>query len=420
MVPLRYFLISAFLLLNAGAFAQKELRYCESFPYYFRIAGDTGVANLPLFANYLNRFYTDEYKKGVADEFKRGAYIEKKKMEFRREIYAADFTKPYLLPVFGGEIGEYDFFSGGFVFNFPARDSLFGRFSKNSIFFINNIININEFDTALFFKMSNAESVKFIKNLKKKDGIPDRSVRFYCYYSIVNEKLMDDGFRNNVGMDQGVDIYLQKIVIRMSNGKRISYLPHEKFEDPADGFKTLNGKEYYYFKLTGWGNNREVLCSQNDAWQYYKVVEKKDGVVTGPVLSINRVGDTTATESCIYYYPAGSLLNGASRYTNHLAYGPANAMGRYWYPRTYIANYKNGFLDGATAYYTASQLNLVRSYEKGRARGYTIFCKDDHVDAVYLYADDKEVGREFYTERNQGALPDEVKKLFYEFRANRN
>ena len=123
MVPLRYFLISAFLFLNAGAFAQKELRYCESFPYYFRIAGDTGVANLPLFANYLNRFYTDEYKKGVADEFKRGAYLDKKRMEFRREIYAADFTKSYLLPVFGGEIGEYDFSSGGFVFNFPARDS---------------------------------------------------------------------------------------------------------------------------------------------------------------------------------------------------------------------------------------------------------------------------------------------------------
>lgn len=279
-----------FLLFSAtyiSSFGQSQINNETSFLFYLKIyykeISDVTVAE------YASKYDKSNYEVIKNDEFKKVKYINQTKEKIKNKINALNFNKEYYFTV-KSEFGKYDFSDN----SFPIT-SLFKGYQLTSNYAggplnFGWMINMDYFDYKIKLPADKAENI--VNSRKDISGYVDRTVETKFIFSFVNQHFHNYEI-NDEYFGTWLVIYLTRIEF-YSNGNLLSAIqPFVNFEDPASGYKVLNGKETIYF-------GGQTI-----------VVNRVNGLPSGPVLFYStKYQSLEKLENCSYYFPTFSQSSG--------------------------------------------------------------------------------------------------------------
>lgn len=288
---------------------------------------------------YGNSFYKEEYKQAKQNEFTRKATIERIKEEINGGAAQINFSNPYYVNT-TAELSEYNFDRETFTLSYLKTEV--GLTSKDfdiraSLAYF---VNYDDFNTTIQVKTSKAQKIVAAFSNNK------RQVQAKLIFNFVNQPIYEsprDQFPFTFNIDRiGFNVYLKKIELYSNAELFATILPNEEYEDPINGYKSLNGEEVINFK-----NETIKLTREN-------------GNPKGAITYYTNKGNISRILSASKWFPTCCILDGTCVWYKTALGGSSRVIRE-------IAKYSEGRLNGydiiSEQYY--GKTFLVKRYEDG-------------------------------------------------------
>lgn len=402
------------------SFTQPMITAQESSYYFLKIGNYTVPHDNNYLATFLKKFEPTAYNNQTNNEFTKEKYLKAKSAELMENVKKTDFKKIFVSTKHKSSLGNYNFSTESFPIRINLLDKEWARLGESGNYsyyfslYANAIINIDEFDSNLRMKKNEAEL--FLKKISDYSGLPNRAIDVYYYYSIVNQKLEKDYY---------ADIYVHKVKLVASNGSVFWIYPKESFESPTNGIKKVNGFTNYYY------TSEDKICSSDENWIYYSVVQRKDMMVIDPVRTYNREGNIIAQEQYLWqYYPfSANKRQGECIYYEFPYY---STWSKSWQVKSSFRNYSSGKLTGIVAEYYSNfdkrglsfneseatkllgKLDNIYNYVDGELN-WSAYCEGSIITGWSYYQGGKSTTNDYYVNKNQQGVPSEIMTAVKEY-----